>query len=309
MKCFRLALVLLTLVMALILSGCRTAATVPTATPGAQFPLEITDSLGKTAVFQTPPKRIVSLSPAHTEIIFALGAGDRLVGRDAFSDYPAAAKNVPSVGDAFNLNLEKVVSLQPDLVYTTFNLFVADLQRLGITVLYREPPSTVDGVIEETRLFGRLLGEPERAQSLASSMEKRIQTVRQKLSSVQNGPRVFYELDVALYTVAPDTFIGNMLTTLKAQNLAEGTEGFPQLVAETIIQKDPEVVLLADSKEFGNGDETPETARARPGWSAIAAVKNGRVFTVSADLTSRPGPRMVDGLEAMAKLLYPERFR
>ena len=136
-------------------------------------------------------------------------------------------------------------------------------------------------------------------------MRARIEAVTAELADFERGPRVFFELDATLFTVGSDTFVGDLLTLLKASNIAEGaTSPFPQLTAEAVIEANPEVVLLADG-EFG---ESLETACARPGWSAIAACETGRVHAIDPDLTNRPGPRVVEGLEQIARLLYPDRF-
>ena len=133
-------------------------------------------------------------------------------------------------------------------------------------------------------------------------MQARIETVRRQLSDVEQGPRVFFELDPLLYTVGPDSFIGSLLTTLKAQNIAEDAGGpFPQISVETVVERDPQVILFTDS-----ATESPETIAGRAGWDTITAVQEGRVFPVQSDLVSRPGPRIVEGLESLAMLLYPD---
>jgi iron complex transport system substrate-binding protein len=281
----------------------------PTVTPDAYSTVTVTDSRGMDVVFAQAPQRIVSLSPAHTEIFYALGLGDLVVGTDSFSDFPLEAKDKPRVGDAFTLNLEALVALEPDLVYTTWEGPVADVEQLDITVLYLFTASDLQGVLDNIILIGQIADREEEAQALVADMEARINAVVDKLPAVGQGPRLFYELDPGLFTLGPDTFIGNILEILKVQNVAEGANSpFPQLSAEVIVEKDPEVIILGDSKEYLSSGITVAEVEARPGWSGITAVVEGQVYSFDDSLISRPGPRIVDGIEQLAELLYPELF-
>ena len=270
------------------------------------FPRTIEDSGGASVTIAAPPQRIVSHSPGVTEILFAIGAGGRVVAADEFSDYPAATAQLQRVAYA-SPDPERELALDPDLVLMAANQLqqVEQFRGLGMTVLYVEEAATVAGVLDSVRLFGELTGNEQRAEALAEEMRARIEAVTAELADLERGPRVFFELDSTLFTVGSDTFVGDLLTLLKASNIAEGaTSPFPQLTAEAVIEANPEVVLLADG-EFG---ESLETACARPGWSAIAACETGRVHAIDPDLTNRPGPRVVEGLEQIARLLYPDRF-
>ena len=272
----------------------------------AAFPRTIEDSGGASVTIAAPPQRIVSHSPGVTEILFAIGAGGRVVAADEFSDYPAATAQLQRVAYA-SPDPERELALDPDLVLMAANQLqqVEQFRGLGMTVLYVEEAATVAGVLDSVRLFGELTGNEQRAEALAEEMRARIEAVTAELADLERGPRVFFELDSTLFTVGSDTFVGDLLTLLHASNIAEGaTSPFPQLTAEAVIEANPEVVLLADG-EFG---ESLETACARPGWSAIAACETGRVHAIDPDLTNRPGPRVVEGLEQIARLLYPDRF-
>jgi len=136
-------------------------------------------------------------------------------------------------------------------------------------------------------------------------MEEGIDAITDRLVDVVEGPRVYHELDNTFFTVAPDSFVGDFYNLLEAQNIAEGaTTAYPQLTQEEVLARDPEVIILAD----GDAGESPETVKARPGWGAISAVKNDRVYVVDPDIISRPSPRVVEGLEELARFLYPEKF-
>jgi iron complex transport system substrate-binding protein len=275
-----------------------------------RFPLTLTGSDGRAITLTGPAQRIVSFSPAHTEILFAIGAGGRVVGVDDFADYPPQVKELPRVGYS-TINVEKVVGLQPDFVFaaTRQRRFVPELEQAGLTVLYREEPATVEGIFEHIRVLGQVTGNEAQAEELIAQMRRRIEAIQAKLAPVQQGPRVFYELTPELYTAGPKSFIGDVFRMLKAQNIAEGIDQpFPQLSQETLIARDPQVIVLADAATYGLGKESPDTVKARPGWSTISAVKEGRIIEIDSSLVSRPGPRIVDGLETLAKALYPERF-
>ena len=286
-----------------------TASPDSTATLASYSPVTVIDSRGEVIVFDQAPQRVVSLSPAHTEIFYVLGLGDRVVGRDSFSDFPPEAGEKPAVGDAFTLNLEALAALEPDLVYTTWEGPVADIEGLGITVLYLFAAEDLQGVLDNIGLLGRITDREARAMAIVEDMESRIGAVTARLESVGQGPRIFYEIDPGLFTVGPDSFVGSALDLLLVQNVAsEADSPYPQLSAEVIVAKDPEVIVLGDSREYLSTGITVEEVEARPGWSGITAVREGRVYPFDDSLLSRPGPRIVEGIEQLARLLYPEMF-
>ena len=305
----RLALALATLVLASLVAACGGEEEAPPPEPTAPavtYPFTVERSDGKTITLDAAPRRIASLSPGATEIFYAIGAGPQVVATDLQSDYPPEAQNTAKL-DAFQPNVEAIVGVEAGLVFLANNQdnVVQALDALGQKVLYLEVPDDLAGVIEQVRLLGQVTGRVQEADSLAEKMELLIETVRRKLIGVDKGPRVFHELDNTLFTAAPDSFVGDFYRLLKAQNIAAGASTpYPQFTQEEIIARDPEVIILAD-EEFG---ETPETVKARPGWGAISAVKNDRIYGVDPDLVSRPGPRVVEGLEQLARLLYPEKF-
>jgi iron complex transport system substrate-binding protein len=287
-------------------TAARTSTPTVTAAASVQYPLTLTDGKGRSVTLPAAPQRIASLSPAVTEILFAIGAGGQVAAVEKFSDFPPEAKTRQQL-DAFQPSVEAIAGAQPDLVLVFFDPgnLVDGLARAGLTVLFLETPTSVDGVLEQVRLLGKVTGHPQQAEELVETMQGRIGVMKERLAAVQEGPRLFHEVDNQLYTAAPDSFVGNLYAILKAQNIAAGaTEAFPQLSQEAIIQQDPEVIILADVA----AGESPETVKARPGWGSISAVKNNRIYAIDPDIVSRAGPRLVDALEALAKLLYPDRF-
>jgi len=276
-------------------------------TADAAFPFTFTDSADVEVTLQAPARRIVSYSPGATEILFAIGAGDQVIAADEFSDFPAATKALERVAYS-DPDPERALTLDPDfLIMTSRQVEQApQFRRAGLNVALLLEPESLDGVIENIRLLGRVTGNVDQANALADDMRTRIDAVIATISGSDDAaPVVLYELTNDLYTAGPDTFIGGMLTLLGARNVAQGaTSPFPQLTAEAVIDADPNVVLLTDA-EFG---ESFETVAARPGWSGVSAVVDQRVFPLDPDLVNRPGPRIVDGFETMAALLYPDLF-
>jgi iron complex transport system substrate-binding protein len=302
----------LILTLGLLLAACAPAATpAPTPTPAA---LTLVDGLGRTVTLPGPAQRIVSLAPSNTEILFAIGAGPQTVGRDELSDYPEAAKIVASIGSTFGpLNTEVIVATRPDLVLAAeINSpeQVKALEDLGLAVFWLANPKDYAGLNQNLLTVGALTGHTAEAQALADSLTARVTAVTEKLKAISARPRVFYELDATdptkPFTVGPGTFMDTMLTLAGAANVAAGLDNpYPQISSEELVQQNPEVILLGDAA-FG---VTAESVAQRPGWSALAAVKDNRILAFDDNLASRPGPRLVEGLEQLAKLLHPELFK
>jgi iron complex transport system substrate-binding protein len=304
--------ILLTLLLALtlFLAACgeeEEPATGPEPTAAtAGFPITVTRSDGRELTIAQAPQRIASLSPGATEILYAVGAGPQIVATDLQSDYPAEAENTTRL-DAYQPNLEAIAAVEADLIVIGTNQddIVQALDGLGETALYLDMPESIDGVMEEVRLLALASGHAEEGESLAQEMEDRIDAVTSKLADVEEGPRIYHELDNTFFTVAPDSFVGDFYNLLKARNIAEGaTTAYPQFNQEEILDRDPEVIILADA----DAGESAQTVKARPGWGVISAVKNDRIYVIDPDIVSRPSPRVVDGLEQLARVLYPEKF-
>ena len=282
----------------------------PAAAPvaSAGFPITETDGNGTEITFMEAPSRIVSLSPGTTEVLFAVGAGGRLVGVDSFSDFPPPVKELPSVAYS-DPDLEQIVALQPDLVIvaTRQKNVVPELQNLGLRVFFKPEPETIEGIYDDILLFGRITANNGEAGELVGSMRAQIKEVADKLVDVEEGPTYFYELTASLFTTTAASFVGEQLTLLKARNIVPaGDTAFPQIDQETIIAGDPEVIFLADAPP--TGEESIETVSARPGWENVSAVRNQRIYPIDGNLTSRPGPRVVLAIKAIAANIYPEIF-
>lgn len=300
----------------LILTACAApSAPAPTSTPGPlQTGLNVTDDLGREIELNNSAERIVALGPSVVESLFAIGAGDRIVGREEFSLYPQEAQQITSVGSLFGeLPSEAILALEPDLVIAPEIISqeqVATLENLGLTVYYQTNPTTFDELYQKLLALGTLTGHSAQAESLAQDLQARVQSVEQALAGVTGRPGVFYELDATdpenPYTTGAGTFIDTLIRMAAGENIGAVLDGqYAQISSEQVILADPEIILLADA-EFG---VTPESVATRPGWEVIQAVQSGQIYPFDSNLGSIPGPRLVDGLETMARLFHPEQFQ
>jgi iron complex transport system substrate-binding protein len=277
----------------------------PTATAG--FPLTIKDDAGRQVTIARPPQRIVSIAPSNTEILFALGLGDRVVAVDQYSNFPPEAKQKAQLGSYVKPNLEALVAATPDLVLATevhTKSVLPELEGRNLTAVVVDPKN-VDEVFDRILLVGKVTGQDARAEKLVGELKERTASVTAKVKDAPKT-RVFLELSPELHTAGPGTFVHDLIERSAGQNVAaDAGQPWPQLSLEALVQRDPEVILLADEV----AGETPEKVKARPAWDKVSAVKAGRVVVIDPDLASRPGPRIVDGLELVARALHPDRFR
>ena len=268
------------------------------------------DGLNRTVKLQGTPQRIVSLAPSNTEILFAVGAGKQVVGRDSFSDYPPEAKSLKDIGGSMGkYDTEAIVALHPDLVLAgEINTpeLVNSLQQLGLTVYYLPNPTTLEGMFANLEMVGQLTGHSSAAVTLVNSLKKRVAAVDAKIIPLNYAPTVYYELDATdptkPYTAGPGTFVDLLIARAGGVNIGKGlTSPWAQISLEQLVVSNPSIIILGDSA-YGT---TPDALKQRSGWSGLAAIKNGQVYPFDDNLVSRPGPRLVDGLEALAKLLHP----
>jgi cobalamin transport system substrate-binding protein len=283
----------------------------PQATPTAAA-LTFTDGLGRQITLKGLAQRVVSLAPSNTEILFAIGAGNQVVGRDQLSDFPEEAKKVTDIGPTFDaLNTEQIVSLKPDLVLAAeINTpeQVKQLEGLGLTVYYLKNPLTLEEMYSNVEIVAKLTGHEQEAATLIESLKKRVAAVDEKIAPISSRPNVFYELDATdpakPYTAGKGTFITQLIERAGGHNIAADLDGYPQMSLEQVVAADPAFIILGDAR-YGI---SPESIAQRPGWENLSAVKNGNVLPFNDDLVSRPGPRLVDALEELAKLLRPALF-
>ncbi len=267
------------------------------------------DDNNRPICIENAPQRILSLAPSSTEILFALGLGDRVVGRTDFCNYPPAAGTLPSVGSPFSgFNLELIVDLDPDIVFSVAGTIVNELDNLNLTVVVLQP-NDIPAVFRDIQIVGEITGKQREAERLVSSLEKRVNVIIEKTAKVTEKPLVFYEVDgtdpTKPWTTGSGTFQDSLITLAGGKNIAAGTSSWYQMNVEAIIEANPEIIVLEDAR-YGM---TAEMVAARSGWGNITAVKGESIYPISnADITSRQSPRIVDGLEEIARIIHPELF-
>ena len=271
------------------------------------YPLDLVDDEGTPVTIPAAPTKIVSLTPATTETLFAIGAGAKVVGRTDSDDYPAQAASVPVVVTLGVIDVEKIVGLGADLVVAGGNGFnspdsIAKLRSLGIPVVVVYAP-TVDGVLADIRLVGLAAGAPDPANALADSMETQIQAINAITDSVE-PPTVFYEIDASskIYTAADQSFLAEMITIAGGIPVTTGSTTNYEISLEQLIDADPSIILLGDAA-YG---VTADQVKARPGWGTIAAVTANKILPVDDTVITRPGPRLVQGLLDLLRAIHPD---
>jgi iron complex transport system substrate-binding protein len=300
---------LVVLIGTLVLSACNSINNQPV--PG---PISLVDGLGRTVSLPNPAQKVVSLAPSNTEILYAIGAGTQVVGRDDFSDFPAVAKSLPSVGGNMgNYDVEKIASLKPDLVLASgLNTpeLVQTIEKLGIPVYYLANPTDLEGLYANLQTVGKLTGHEKETGTLVDSLKVRVEAITSKLAGITEKPLVYYELDATdaakPWTPGPGTFLTKLIKLAGGISIGESlTSDYAQIGLETLLTQNPDIILLGDAA-YGT---TPEQVAQRNGWQSIKAVLDNKIYTFDDNLVSRPGPRLVDGLEILAKLLHPEIFK
>jgi iron complex transport system substrate-binding protein len=277
------------------------------------FPVSLSDALGRSITLKKAPLRIISLAPSNTEILFALGLKERMVGVTDYCDYPLEAKSLPKIGGFSNPNLEQIVSLSPDLVLAArFNpMEVLDaLHELGVPV-FAIAPTTLEETLQSLGEIGKLTGKVDQAKVLESALRERIADVTESVGKIPSGqrPKVLWgQLKAPMYTAGPGSFIHDLITMAGGRNIASDTGiAWPQLGLETIVTRNPDIIIVSGQKPDAIEKDIDRLQQVA-GWNSIDAIKNRRVYEISLDLLGRPGPRLVTGLESLAHLLHPGLF-
>ena len=291
--------VLLLLGVAVLATACSTQDTVP---DGASA---IAGTDGREVRLDEIPSRIVSLSATHTEILYAIGAGEQIAGTDLTSDFPSEAKATPKV-DAFNFNVEAVAALDPDLVILAFDTQgeSAALARIGIPALVLGPAITIEGMYEQVLTVGAAAGRSGEASDLVEDMAARIEAALAGFTTPDSGVAVYHEVDATLYSANSQTLMGDIYSRFGLVNIADEVpdefgSGYVQLSPEYILATDPDVIFLGDAG-FG---ESVETVSARPGWDTLSAVSESHIYPLDSAVSGRWGPRTADLVEQIRSLL------
>ena len=279
---------------------------------------DLVDDLGYSLNLTSPPERIVSLAPSNTEILFAVGAGDKVVGVTKFCSYPynftawIEAGNMTSIGSYSDPTIEPIVALNPGLILASQRSLEAtdSLRNLGYNVLVLDP-SNVSDVLQDILLVGRATDRYSEAVSLESELRQRIDDISSQAADATFTPKVYNEIWAEPFMAAgPETFIDELITLAGGENIFhDATTRWPSVSSESIIEKNPDVMVFPD-KYMGREHftETMEDITNRPGWDLISAVQNDAIYEINADIISRAGPRLADALETLAKMIHPEIF-
>ena len=278
------------------------------APPSSSATREVTDEAGRRVVLPVKIDRIVSLAPNLTEIVYAVGAGDRLVGDTTYCDYPDAAKNVAKVGDTMNPSIERIVALKPQVVLVStasqLEAFTSQLSAQQIAA-YVTNPQSLDDVFHSIQTLGDLLNEHEHSAGIVAALRKRA-TAIEAAAGTGKQVKVFYQVSgEPLYTIGRDAFLTDLIKRAGGASVTADVPGaFPRFSDEAALAAKPDAIILPTGGSMGEGNSKVVTALKNS-----PAVLNGRVYKINGDLLSRPGPRLVDGLEEIARALHPEAFK
>ena len=275
-----------------------------------EFPMTITDNLNREVTILKQPERIISLAPANTEILFALELGEKVVGVTNICNYPPQVQEKENIGDYYNPNLEKIIELEPDLILASHGNpteLIDQLEELNYTVVGLNSKD-VDDIVSSISMVGKITGNVIEAAKLTEEMEARIEAVLSETSSLveNNRPRVLYVVWYKpLWTAGSGTFIDELIQKAGGINIAGDIAGWPQMNLETVLEKNPQVVIVGESQSGG----LVEVVKGEGALWITDAFKYGKIYAIDADIVSRTGPRIVNALEEMAKIIHPELFK
>jgi iron complex transport system substrate-binding protein len=274
------------------------------------LPGNFTDDLGRDVQLDSIPQRIVSLAPSNTEILFALGLEDKVVGVTEFCNYPDAAKAKPKIGGFNTVDIERVVALGPDLILAASihdKTVIPALEKVGLTV-FALAPKTLDEVLASIALAGEVTGKSQEATRLVTSLEQRIKAVTDKTRAVMERPRVLYlSWHDPLFTTGLGTIHHDLINKAGGENIAQDLLGHKTIDLETVIQRNPQVIIV--NRGHGEAKDLPFSyVKNEPRLGVTEAVIAGRVYQIDADIIDRPTPRAVEALEQLVRFIHPELF-
>lgn len=324
----RLSLLLALLLALLALSGCGTNAAPATATPAeataetaaettaettvepAAAPILVTDMAGREIALDAPATRVVALTAADCEILYAIGAGDTIVGRGEYCDYPAEVSAVPAVQSGAETNLEQIIALEPQVLFMSTMAQteeqVASLEAAGIKVVVSDAQN-IEGVYTAIDMLGTLTGKSEEASALVESMKATFADLAARADELK-GKSVYFEvspLEYGLWTAGSGTFMDEIANMLGLKNVFGDIAGWAEISEEQVLAANPDIIVTI-SMYFGEGPTPEEEILSRAGWQDVAAVKNGAILNLPNNELSRPGPRLADGAKALFDFVLAE---
>ena len=270
----------------------------PTTNQDTFSPITISDSLNREIQFTNPPERIIAFDSAAVEILFSIGEGKRIVGTHDFVSFPPETASIPKVGDAFNMNLESVIELNPDLVFVFSPTHIQNLEKAGLKVLYIE--SRQSGLLEISKdilMWGEIVGSESQAAAISKDFEEKTISIQNKIASQKQNFSVFQDIG-GFWTPGNDTLMNDVFNLLNLSNIAFDINGYQQIGVETIVERNPDIILASDVSVY----------TANSNFSNLAAGTNGRIIELNDESLSIAGPRFITGVTNLAKAIYPEIF-
>jgi iron complex transport system substrate-binding protein len=303
MKFNRIFRMLILSMALLLLSGCSGKLSIGN---DSSYPMTIMDNSGMNVVIEKEPQKVVSLSPVTTEIIAAVGGIDKLVGKTSYCDYPKEIKDIDEIGDLITVNIEKIVELEPDLVIGSAYLDQGvreQLENAGVTVVTIYTEDSFEGTYKDIETIGKILGKVKEADKVVADMKTKVETIKEKVAKAKTEPSVYFVVGFGAggeFTATGDTFIHEMIEMAGGKNIAyDGVQWSFSL--EKIVERNPEQVIYSsvlDKNELIMSN----------GFKDLDSIRKGNVFSIEANLIERTGPRLAEGLEALAKLIHPELY-
>ena len=281
----------------------------------AAFPVTIKDAIDQEVVIEEKPEKIVSLMPSNTEIVFALGLGDELVGVSDYDNYPKEAAEKEKVG-GMEFNVEKIISLNPDVVLahaSSAHNSTEGLQQIrdaGIDVVVVNDATSFEDVYKGMEMIGQATGAETEADKLVADMKEKLAAIKVKAAAISDSDQKSVYIEVSgepsIFTTGTNTFMQEMLDTINAKNIIS-EEGWIQVDQEAVIAANPDAIITT----YGAYSETSpiDQISSRKGWEEIKAVKEKQIVDVDSDMVTRSGPRLVEGVEAVAEAVYPDVFK
>ncbi|MGI8314633.1 ABC transporter substrate-binding protein [Halobacillus mangrovi] len=280
----------------------------------SSYPLTVTDALGQEVTFEKEPEKIISTIPSNGEILFTLGLSEEVVGVSDYANYPEEATQKEKIGGQ-DLNVEKILSLEPDLVLShasgahNSEQALKQIRDAGIKVFVVQEATSFEAVYESIQTIGKVTGASEKAEEIVTGMKEDLEAIKEKTSGIteEDKKEVFIEVSPApeIYSGGKETFLNEMLQVINAKNVVGDQEGWFKMNNEAIVELQPEVIITT----YGYYTENPkEKVLSREGWDSVPAIEQEQVYDVHSDLVTRPGPRLVEGVNELGKAIYPEVF-
>lgn len=273
----------------------------------AQEKIVIKDSLGNSFEFKSPPQKIISLSPAITEILFYIGEGDRIVGVTRYCDFPEEAKKKEKIGGIIDVNIENILRMKPDIVFATRGNpleVIEKMKVMGIKVFAVDIGEKIEDIFDAMRKISIIIGNFQRSREKILQLEKKVKEVEKKAEGIKVKKRIFLKLgSEGLWTCGKRTYINDLILKGGCKNIADFKEGWFEINIETLISKNPDIIIIL-SKNEKDFLSTKKYLLSLPGISTVNAVKNESIFRLNVDIVERPGPRIVEALEEIFKISY-----